>query len=83
MQGLAMQEMHSPADPEQRDHKTNEAVCAITQPITIGALCNQTKDDARQQGEYQGHFEVRKVDGHKLILLSGGDLVRVHQGKNI
>jgi len=79
-----VQQVHEPANAEQRCEKTAETIDSVSKPFAIGTLRHQTEDNAREEREQNGHFKVIEIDLHSgLVLLMGGDLVRIHDAKDI
>src|SRR5581483_2797224 len=80
----SMQHAHEPADAEESQHETAEAIGSIVNAFAIGALRNEPQNDAHQQRENDGKFEVIDTDLHRrLVLLACGDLVGIDHRENI
>ena len=80
----ALQHLHEPADPEQRNHKPGEAVEPVAQPVVIGSLGDEPKNDAAEEREKKSDLKMIECDVHgMLFLLTRGDLVSVHYREDI
>jgi hypothetical protein len=56
-----MEEVHHPADAEERNDKVSEALQSVSQPFLIRFFCHHTHYRRGDQGEDDGDLEMRQI----------------------
>lgn len=59
-----MQQAHEPADAKQSQQEATETIEPVTQPLTVGPFCNQTKHYAREKSKKERKLKMIETYVH-------------------